>query len=308
MTGPSRRPCSTTSPAGYNNFDNDHVSASYGQDWPTKLGLTGVQDLTFPQVQFNVGTTAQGSALTTLGNNTYGDSPNGSYIFSNDTTWVHGGHTIKWGVEVRKYFYIEPWNWGASGTFTFRPNTTADPNNLGTTGYTYASFLLGTVGNATLPVQYVKTTTTNTWTPAFYVTDDWKVTRRLTVNLGLRWDIVGGEAEANGISSTLGPNTPNPGAAGYPGALIFLKDTGRGSWQNTYWGEFGPRVGFAYAVNQRLVVRGGYGLMYTPPIANTFGEATIDGYYGNNNLAQTVINPVFNWDNGFPAYPLPAAG
>ena len=288
---------------GYNNFDNIHQPASYGQSWPTKLGLTGVENLTFPLVQFSGGTTAQGSAITAMGNNSYGDSPNGSYIFSNDTTWVHGGHAIRWGAEVRKYYYIEPWNWGASGTFAFRPNTTADPNNLGTTGYTYASFLLGTVGNASVPVQFVKTTTTNTWNPAFYLADDWKVTRRLTLNLGLRWEIVGGQSEAHGISSTLGPSTPNPGASGFPGALTFLSDTHRGSWQDTYWGEVGPRVGFAYAVNERIVLRGGYGLMYTPPIANTFGEAAIDGYYGNNNLRQQVLNPVFNWDNGFPAYP-----
>jgi len=43
--------------------------------------------------------------------------------------------------------------------------------------------------------------------------------------------------------------------------------------------------------------------MYTPPIANTFGEATIDGYYGNNSFGQKTLNPVFNWDNGYPAYP-----
>ena len=152
MTGPSLRPCSTTSPAGYNNFDNDHYLASYGQNWPTKLGLTGVQELTFPLYQLQRGTTAQGGAITAIGNNSTGDSPNGSYIFANDTTWMHGAHAVKWGVEVRKYFYIEPWNWGASGTFTFRPNTTADPNNLGTTGYSYASFLLGAVSSATVPV------------------------------------------------------------------------------------------------------------------------------------------------------------
>ena len=288
--------------AGYNNFDNDHVSTSYGQNWPTKLGLNGVQDLTFPDIKFS-GTTAQGGSITQMGNNTYGDSPNGSYIFANDTTWIHGAHAIKWGVEVRKYFYVEPWNWGASGTFTFRAAETADPNNLGTTGYSYASFLLGGVGSATLPVQYIKTTKTDTWNPAFYVADDWKVSKRLTLNLGLRWDIVGGESEVHGISSTFSPTTPNPGAGGYPGALTFLSDTGRKSWQNTYYGEFGPRAGFAYAISQKFVLRGGYGLMYTPPIANSFGEATIDGYYGNNNFAPTVMNPVFNWDGGFPAYP-----
>ena len=288
--------------AGYNNFDNDHVSASYGQNWPTKLGLTGVQNLTFPDVKFNVGTTAQGSSMTALGNNSYGDSPNGSYIFSNDTTWIHGGHSIRGGVEVRKYNYIEPWNWGASGTFTFGPNTTADPNSLGTTGYTYASFLLGAVRNSSLPVQYVTTTTTNTWNPAFYVTDDWKVNRKLTINLGLRWDIVGGQTEKNGISSTLDPTLANPGASGFPGALAFLKDSGRSAWQNTYYGEIGPRLGFAYRLSDRLVLRGGYGLMYTPPIANTFGEATIDGYSSSNNFSPKTLAQAFNWDTGYPAY------
>jgi hypothetical protein len=288
---------------GYNNFDNIHQPASYGQNWPTKLGLTGVSDQTFPLINFNKGTTAQGSAITAMGNNSYGDSPNGSYIFSNDTTWMHGAHAIRWGAEVRKYFYVEPWNWGASGTFTFSPFTTADPNNRGTTGYTYASFLLGTVGTASIPVEYIPTTKTDTWNPAFYVADDWKVSRRLTLNLGMRWDIAGGEYEVHGVASNFGPSTPNPGASNFPGALIFLSDAHRSSWQNTYYGEIGPRVGFAYQVNEHLVVRGGYGLMYEPPVANNWGEAFIDGYYGNNSFAQKGINQVFNWDNGYPAYP-----
>ncbi len=288
---------------GYNNFDNDHVSASYGGNWPTKLGLTGVQELTFPDVRFNAGTTAQGSAMTQMGNNTYGDSPNGSYIFADDMTWIHGAHAIRWGAEIRKYYYIEPWNWGASGNFQFRPYQTADPNNSTTTGYTFASFLLGDVGTASLPVQAVKTTTTDTWNPAFYISDDWKVNKRLTLNLGVRWEIAGAETETHGISSTLDPTLANPGAGGYPGALAFLADTHRSSWQNPYYGEIGPRLGFAYQLNSHLVLRGGYSLMYTPPIANSFGEAYIDGYSNTFSLGQQGIFPVFNWDNGFPAYP-----
>ncbi len=290
--------------AGYNNFDNDHFSLSTGQNWPSKIDLNGVSEQTFPYISFT-GTTAQGGAITPMGNNSTGDSPNGSYIVTNDTTWIHGGHAVKWGVEVRKYFYVEPQNWGASGNFTFGPNTTADPNNLGTTGYSYASFLLGAVNTASMPVAFINTTKTIVWNPAFYLTDDWKVTRRLTLNLGLRWDIAGAESEIHGISSTLGPTTPNPGASGYPGALVFLSDTHRGSFQNTYFGEIGPRAGFAYQLSKKLVLRGGYGLMYTPPISNAFGMATVDGYVGNNAFAPTVMNAVFNWDKGVPAYPYP---
>ena len=156
-------------------------------------------------------------------------------------------------------------------------------------------------------MQYVKTTDTGTWNPAFYLSDDWKVSRRFTVNLGLRWDFIGAQTEKNGVSSTLDPTLANPGASGYPGALAFLKDSGRSSWQNPYYGQVGPRVGFAYQVTNNLVLRGGYGLMYTPPIANSFGEATIDGYSGSNNLpaytGANQITPRFNWDNGYPAYP-----
>ena len=288
--------------AGYNNFDNYHKSLSTGGNWPAQLGLTGVTGDTFPLINFS-GTTATGSAMTPLGNNSTGDEPNGSYIFANDTTWVHGKHAIRWGAEVRKYFYTQAWDWGASGTFAFNNKTTADPNNQSTTGYSYASFLLGDIYSSSVPVEFVKHTTTDTWNPAFYISDDWKVSRRLTFNLGLRWEIAGAQTEVHGISSTLGPNTPNPGASGYPGALIFLSDAHRSSWQDPFYGEIGPRFGFAYQLNDHLVLRGGYGLMYTPPIANSFGEATIDGYSSGNNVRNKGINPAYNWDTGYPAYP-----
>jgi hypothetical protein len=285
---------------GFNNLRDSNSSLSLGGDWPSKLGLTGVAQTTFPQVDFS-GTTAQGGSTTQLGRSNAGVDPNGSAIFVNDTTWVHGSHSVRWGAEVRRYFYDEDYRGNTTGTFTFGPGQTGDPQNLGSTGYSFASFLLGDVTSSSQVIDKVNPES-RVWNPAFYVADDWKVSRRLTLNIGLRWDIVGGVFETHGDSSGFSPDTPNPGAAGYPGALVFISDLGRKAFQNTYYGEIGPRFGFAYAVNDKLVVRGGYGINYTPPIANAFGFATIDGYSGANNFPKSNLNPVFNWDNGYPAY------
>jgi len=130
------------------------------------------------------------------------------------------------------------------------------------------------------------------WNPAFYVTDDWKATPRLTFNIGFRWDIVGALTEAQGRSSGLDPTLANPGADGYPGAMVFLTELHRSSFQNTYWKEFGPRFGFAYQINSRMVLRGGYGINYSPPIANQFGLASIDGYNGTHGFSRATAEPL----------------
>jgi hypothetical protein len=285
---------------GYNNFANSNSSLTLGQDWPSKIGLTGVAQTTFPQIAFT-GSAAQGGTLTQLGRSNAGVEPNGSYIVADDVTWIHGSHSFKFGTEIRAYYYFQDYRGNTSGTFTFSPNQTADPNNMSSTGYSFASFLLGSVYGTSKAIDVANPHTREN-TPAFYAADDWKVTRRLTLNLGLRWDIAGAMYETHGWASNLGPTTPNPGADGYPGALVFLSQVNRKAFQNSYYGEIGPRAGFAYALSDKLVLRAGYGINYTPPIMNGWGPATIDGYSGTQNLTHQTFNPVLNWDNGYPAY------
>ena len=285
---------------GYNRLLNSNSSISLDQNWPSKIGLTGVAETTFPQLNFS-GTTVQGGSLVPLGRSNAGVEPNGSYIVQNDTTWIHGKHNVRFGLEVRKYFYNEDPVGNTSGQFTFYPNQTGDPSNLQSTGFSFASFLLGAPGKAAEAISPVLPQS-RWWNPAFYVTDDWKVSRRLTLNLGLRWDIVGGLYEIDHRSSGLDPTMPNPGADGYPGALVFLSQLHRNSFQNTNWKEFGPRFGFAYQIKPWMVMRGGYGINYSPPISNGFGLSSIDGYNGGNNFATSTRDPVFYWDSGYPAY------
>jgi hypothetical protein len=285
---------------GYNRLLDSNSSASLGGDWPSKIGLTGVAETTFPQLNFT-GTASLGGSLVPLGRSNAGVEPNGSYIVQNDTTWIHGKHNVRFGLEIRKYFYDQDPVGNTSGQFTFSPNQTGDPSNLQSTGFSFASFLLGAPAKATEAISPVLPQS-RWWNPAFYVTDDWKVTRRLTLNLGLRWDIVGGLYEVDHRSSGLDPTMPNPGADGYPGSLVFLSQLHRSSFQNTNWTEFGPRVGFAYQIKPWMVMRGGYGINYSPPISNGFGLSSIDGYNGSNNFPTSTRNPVFYWDNGYPAY------
>jgi hypothetical protein len=286
---------------GLNRLVNNNSSLTLDQNWPSKIGLTGVAETTFPAISFT-GTTVQGGGLQTLGRSNAGVEPNGSYIVANDTTWIHGAHAIKFGLEIRKYFYDQDYRSNTSGKFTFGPAQTASPQDLTQTGFSFASFLLGAPFSASLNVGSLQPQS-RVWNPAFYVADDWKVSRHLTLNLGLRWDISGGVYELQNRISGLDPNLPNPGAGNFPGALVFLSDLHRSSFQNTYYGDFGPRVGFAYQLSDRLVLRAGYGLMYTPPIANAFGFASVDGYTGSNPFpAKANGTPVFYWDNGYPAY------
>jgi hypothetical protein len=287
---------------GFNRLLDSNSSFTLGQDWPTKIGLDGVADTTFPILKFT-GKPYQDGSIIQLGRNNAGQEPNGSYIVQNDTTWIHGKHSIRFGTEVRKYYYDQDYRSGTSGTFTFSPDQTAAPGFLNSTGDAFASFLLGAPYSSGLNITAVNPKS-HYWNPAFYVTDDWKATPKLTFNLGLRWDIVGALAEDQGLSSGLDPTLPNPGADGYPGAMVFLTQLHRSSFQNTYWKEFGPRFGFAYQINSRMVLRGGYGINYSAPIANQYGLASIDGYNGTHNYNPSTRNPVFYWDNGYPSYNL----
>ena len=93
----------------------------------------------------------------------------------------------------------------------------------------------------------------------------------------------------------------------YPNALVFLSDLHGNSFQNTYWNEFGPRLDVAYQINRHMVLQGGYGIMYSPPISNGFGLVSIDGYNGSRN-PHSKRDPVSYWDNGVSSLQLHAAG
>ncbi len=299
---------------GYNRFSNNNNMMTLDQNWPQKIGLQGVEQTTFPSINFSGSGKQRGQALGHFGGTTAGFAPSESYIIANDLSHLRGKHDFRFGFEYRRYRYNVRDRGNTSGSFQFRPDQTGLPGSLlGQTGNAFASFLLGDVRQVS-----------RNFTPvapgyrvnflALYAQDDMKLTPKLTLNLGLRWEYPGPEKEAFNRISGLEPNGPNPGANNIPGVLAFLGKgpgrNGRDSFQDAYYGEFGPRVGFAYNPTKKLVFRGGYGISYGPPILNNFGTHNIQGFNGSLLLRPDLLGlkkyqAVLNWDNPVPPPPCP---
>jgi hypothetical protein len=240
----------------------------------------------------------------------FGFLVNNRWQFSNDLTWVKGRHALKTGFEFRHHDF--PFRgWGApnvAGNFQFNRLGTggfdASGNNLAPTGDPFASFLLGQVQQANLGIP-AQPTFRETYT-GIWVNDEFKVSDRLTLTLGLRFDYQSARTETQDQYSTFDANTPNPAAGNRPGALIFAGEgpgrSGRRKFEDVPKDAWGPRVGFAYRLSDTDAVRGGYGMYYAHVAFDQFiGQPTLG--FQANALAPNTSNgifPAFHLDQGFP--------
>lgn len=292
---------------GYTRFRTTIDSLSLNQDWPQKLGLTGVNtgaNNSFPCLDFSSG------SYNNLGHpncNSRTLQTNSAFQFDDSFSWIHGSHSLKFGYEYRFMETNGIDNYRSAGTFAFNALETALPG-VAKTGNVWASFLLGQVDRGLYKVfayyprnryQYM----------AGYVQDDWKATRKLTVNIGLRYDLFYPRYEKENNLSSFDPTVPNPGAGGRPGALVFLGDgpgrDGRRSFSDTYYRNFGPRLGLAYQLFNRTALRAGYGIYYAAGNNVAGLRDSLSQTYGfsANPVFQTLdagVTPAFNWDGGFP--------
>lgn len=266
---------------GYNRFRNENGAApdTVNADWASKIGLQNLPGTMFPYIDF-AGAPYQGGSIARMGVGFVDDSANGSTIIQDDLTWIKGAHSFRFGYEYARYFYNDK-PLSDAGNFHFTPFATDLPGYDAFTGHAFASFLLGGVNDASHTVQSLTQAFRQPF-HAFYFSDDWKVTPKLTVNYGLRWEIIPPFFERTGRMSEIDLDAPNPGADDHPGALVF------GSrFNNTYWRMFGPRLGLAYQVNSKLVIRAGYAMTNTPPIANNWGYGGFtQGFNGSVNVRE----------------------
>lgn len=229
-------------------------------------------------------------------------------IWNDLVTWVHGAHTIKFGGEYRHLAQVFHNNSNESGTFYF--STLATGLSEIPSGNPIASFLLGAVDNANLNVVNIAKWGANQRAYALHIGDTWKVTPRLSLNYGLRWDKFTPTWETSNYLSFFDFGA-NPAAGGRSGRLAFAGDKwGEASAGVRYpeknWnGGFVPRIGIAYSFNDKTVVRTGYGMFYTQAFYPGWGGGmALDGFNPNPSFASTLggIQPAFYLDQGFPAY------
>jgi Carboxypeptidase regulatory-like domain len=202
-------------------------------------------------------------------------------------TWVHKNHTFKSGVDYKLDDYIIHANQNGTGLYNFSGAETALPYLQTTTvgggqiGFPYASFLLGQVDGGQIGNPIINQYRRPNW--ATYVQDTWKITPKFTLTYGVRWEFTGTVHERYYRTSGFSPTTPNPSAGGLPGAMAY-EGFGAGrcncNFMPAYPYALGPRLGGAYQLNSKTVLRGGWGVVY--------GVATPFNYLGGNTNAVGV--------------------
>jgi len=273
---------------------------------PTSLGLPSYLDTNSPE--FPIVKIGSQSPLGPLTNETVTNhGPIGSVAV--DLIKSLGRHTLNFG-----FMYVEQQDDQANffqstlqsnGTFTNGP----DPNSATgfATGNGLAQLMLGVLDGGATGTTYNPAVATHYF--GWYVQDDWKVTPKLTLNLGLRYEIQTAPTYRHNVASVFNPNASNPIGTTIgqtlPGALQFLSSNQRGSY-DTNFDNWAPRVGFTYQTLPNFVVRGGYGIFYPPSISCCF-LAQNSGFASQTNIpytlnaitpnpAVTMANP---WPNGF---------
>ncbi|HET8967729.1 MAG TPA: TonB-dependent receptor, partial [Candidatus Acidoferrum sp.] len=239
-----------------------------------------------------------------------GHVPN-SLVTSENVRWIKGRHSFNFGFEWRAYQYSFMTNGNTSPAYAFSNFQTAFITNDNNTGDPFASFLLGLPQQAQVSITSVNPRLNSNYY-AVYVQDDVKVRKDLTLNLGLRWDVDTPRSEAHGAESSLDLTVPNPGADGAPGALVYPPKANQGK---TYYKDFGPRIGFAYAPSELLgvrdfVIRGGYGIYYSALFYDDLPTGTIQ--FSNGGTVQPTFTspdsftPIQSLSAGFPAFTPPS--
>ena len=296
---------------------NDTADGNY----PQKAGLTGLPPGIASQAMPDVNFAGTNPPIGWAGTNAHANvEAANTFALQDNVVWTKGRHNLTFGFQFQALQdnFNNPLT-GTLASFSFSNNETAAYSATGSilsnTGNSYASYLLGAVDSSSVTQNAVAETGGRYKDYAAYVQDDIKVSARLTVNLGLRWDQWGPFKEVANRMSFFNPSLANPAAGGHPGALQFAGNGANSCNCSTpvrnHFLNFGPRIGVAYRLGDKTVLRGSFSINYIHAggvggrVNGRQGLSQL-GFNSTANFTSTVTGlPAFYWDNGYPAYQAP---
>lgn len=301
--------------AGFSRLRDSAESYSKGFDI-TQLGFpdsyarqqSAVQ---FPQINVTGMTIANlGFGSSALGpvDNTEINNLQNAYTGQSDLTLVRGSHVMKFGADGRVYRVHGSRPQNGAGTFSFTPGFTQgpDPTRAGpTSGNAFASYLLGTPATGNIAQQ--PTQDFQQYYAGFYAQDDWKLTSSLTINVGLRYEVENYRTDRydrltfldlKGSSPVQAPSLGRQIAGGLAFAGVGGNPRSQAATATNNWG---PRFGLAYTLRRNAVIRGGYGIFYSPRVWRGIGFGQ-QGFAATTPMLSSVdgFTPVNYVSNPFP--------
>ena len=300
----------------YNRRGNPQKCVECAINGAAELGIPNLSTTGYPVMNWGGGPFV---GLDTPGFTTNSFRADASWGAMDTVSFTRGRHFLKMGVDVRRnHQNLNPGS--NSAQFNFHARGTAIPGESfsGTqTGYAFASYLLGIVDSAALSDPVGMGGRRHYY--ALFFQDDFKVSQRLTLNLGLRWEHQPPVFEVADRYSSWNPEKTDP-ATGLPGAYDFAGTcqlcTGKSYFGRKSFRDFGPRIGFAWRPMDKWTVRGAYGILYEADSFNGYnptplGKPTSTAWGGTYSLGSDATQPwagIFNIDSGIPAGRFSPAG
>jgi hypothetical protein len=288
-------------------FHNPSTPVTAGGGWGQRLGFAPFGNYGgIPKINFSG--TVNGVSEATIGENNSGKVTTNIFAYEDKLTKVIGRHSMSLGGAFRAF---EQNSHGNAGTlnFTFSNAQTGQPTNskvAPNVGFAFASFLLGDVNSASEGTPFNLYGRRKELT--LYASDDFKVNRKMTLNLGLSWNQDYAWHEKYGNWANWGTTLPSP-MYGIPGAIEYASGGGASFEGAVDWTAFAPHVGMAYMLTPKIVARASYSMYYLPIGSNYWGGVPYS--FAPQETGTDIVNTTgimaaaFNWDSGYPGVFVP---
>lgn len=301
----------TISVAYNQHMAGDNPPASYNAK---QIGIPGTNGSNFPTINFsdNAGAGVNGYTETPIGPPYSDHYTPYNFVVADTLSWSHGRHNFKFGGDFQARGMNALYNGGVraynftSGTFAPNDNTLWPY-----VGFAFANFMLGEVHDGSQSVTSALYGRRKRM--SLFASDDFKLSTKLTLNLGLRWDLNERFHEKDGQWSNFDITAQRGIWGSYGGGWDFAQNGSSSFELNQNYHQFGPQVGASYQISRQFVVRSHYGITYAPLAMNQWNgvpafyppgfTAGAFGFAGTNTVVNNIpVVPSFNWDTSAGAY------